>query len=209
MRIVTGFPLAHGRDRSPLPLKLKKTDFLYLGKEVCIWPQAKIVNSRKVSIGHKSTIDDFTFIYTGGEPIYIGRFVHISGHCTITGSGGLTMEDFTGISHGVRIMTSDEDYSRGTCLTNVTIPNEFRTVRSARVVLKKHALVGCNSVILPGVTIGEGCTVGAKCLVTRDLPSWTVCVGWPARPIKERPRNRILELEEELRRKYPQYFKNS
>jgi len=208
MKIVSGYSVLYGPEEGPRPLELNKEDFLYLGKDVCIWPQVKIINSKNVGIGHRCMIDDFTFILAGGEPIYLGKFVHISGHCTVTGKGGLTMEDFSGISHGVRIMTSDEDYSKGTSLTNSTIPPEFRTVKSERVIIKKHALIGCNSVILPGVTIGEGCTVGSESLVKRNLPPWVVCAGWPARPIKERPRQRILELEQELLRKYPQYLED-
>jgi galactoside O-acetyltransferase len=205
MKVVTGYPVLYGPKQTPVPLELKKEDFLYLGKDVCIWPQAKIVNSQKVSVGHKSMIDDFTFIFAGEQPIYIGRFVHISGNCSITGGGGLTMEDFSGISHGVRIMTSDEDFSEGTSLTNPTIPPEFRTAISARVIIKKYVLVGCNSVILPGITVGEGCAVGSLSLVARDLPPWTVCAGWPARPVKKRPSQKVLELGERLLLKYPQY----
>ena len=206
MKIVSGFPLLFSPDGRPLPLDLKKEDFLYLGSDVCVWPQAKIINTKNVSLGHKSIIDDFVLIFAGGEPVYIGRFVHIAAHSAVVGKGGLTMEDFSGISHGVRIMTSNEDYSMGTCLTNPTIPLEFRNVDSARVIIKKHALVGCNAVILPGVTIGEGCSVGALSLVKKDLPAWTVCAGWPARPIRNRPKERILHLEKELVRGYPQYF---
>jgi len=206
MNVVTGYPVIYGSDQNPLPLKLNQEDFLYLGKDVCIWPQAKIVNSRMISIGHRSMIDDFTLLFAGEEPIYLGKFVHIAGHCTITGKGGLTMEDFSGLSHGVRIMTSDEDYSKGTCLTNPPIPAEFRTVRSARVTLKKHAIIGCNTVILPGVTIGEGCSVGALSLVMRDLPPWTVCAGWPARLIEKRPKDKILELTKDLIHEYSFYF---
>jgi putative colanic acid biosynthesis acetyltransferase WcaF len=38
----------------------------------------------------------------------------------------------------------------------------------------------------PGVTIGEGTVVGARSSVFEDLPSWTVCVGTPARAVRER-----------------------
>ena len=38
----------------------------------------------------------------------------------------------------------------------------------------------------PGVTVGTGTVVGARSSVFADLPAWTVCVGSPARPVKER-----------------------
>jgi galactoside O-acetyltransferase len=66
--------------------------------------------------------------------------------------------------------------------------------------MKKHSIVGANAVILPGVVIGEGAVVGANSLVTKDCKPWTVYVGSPARELKCRPRERILELESQLRK---------
>jgi putative colanic acid biosynthesis acetyltransferase WcaF len=38
----------------------------------------------------------------------------------------------------------------------------------------------------PGVTIGEGAVIGARSVVTKDMPPWTVCAGHPCRPLKPR-----------------------
>ena len=54
--------------------------------------------------------------------------------------------------------------------------------------------------VLPGVTVGEGATVGALSLVNRDCEPWTIYGGVPARPLKARRKDRVLELEAELRR---------
>jgi len=40
----------------------------------------------------------------------------------------------------------------------------------------------------PGVTIGEGAVIGARSVVTKDMPAWTVCAGHPCRPLKPRLR---------------------
>lgn len=45
--------------------------------------------------------------------------------------------------------------------------------------------IGGNTVIMPGVTIGEGVTVGASSVVTRDVPSFSIAVGSPARVVKK------------------------
>ena len=58
--------------------------------------------------------------------------------------------------------------------------------------LKKGCHIGMGSIIMPGVTIGEGAVVGAGALVTKDVPAWTVVAGVPAKviyEIKERPTN--------------------
>ena len=53
-----------------------------------------------------------------------------------------------------------------------------------KIVIKNDAWIGAGSIIMPGVTIGEGAVVGAGAVVTKDVPSFTVVVGVPARPIK-------------------------
>lgn len=45
--------------------------------------------------------------------------------------------------------------------------------------------IGGNCVLLPGVTIGDGCTIGAGSVISRDIPSNTIAVGSPCRVIKE------------------------
>ena len=55
------------------------------------------------------------------------------------------------------------------------------------ILLKKGCLVGMNSFVMPGVTIGEGAIVGAGSLVTRDIPAWTIAAGRPAKVLKQIP----------------------
>ncbi|THX96547.1 hypothetical protein D6D03_08698 [Aureobasidium pullulans] len=45
--------------------------------------------------------------------------------------------------------------------------------------------IGGNVSILPGVTIGNGCTIGAGSVVTKSIPAFSVAVGSPARVIKK------------------------
>ena len=84
-------------------------------------------------------------------------------------------------------------------MTNPAVPAPYRIPIRSFVHLKKHALVGANAVILPGVIIGEGAVVGANSLVTNDCEPWTIYVGSPAKPLRKRPSKKILELEARLR----------
>jgi galactoside O-acetyltransferase len=59
-------------------------------------------------------------------------------------------------------------------------------------------LIGSGSVVLPGVTIGEGSAVGALSLVSMSLDEWGVYFGSPAKRIKARSKN-LLEMEKLLR----------
>ena len=105
--------------------------------------------------------------------------------------------DFAGLSGGVRVYTGDEDYLGG-CLTGPTVPSPYRCLVRSCVRIGKHAIVGSNTVILPGVEIGEGAAIGANSLVPKSCDPWTVYFGSPARPIKRRQNEKILEFEREL-----------
>lgn len=53
--------------------------------------------------------------------------------------------------------------------------------------IKNKVWIGFNSIILRGVTIGEGSVVGAGSVITKDVPAWTIVAGNPARVIREIP----------------------
>ena len=172
--------------------------FARRGVDVTIWPQAKIIAPGTISLGDSVIIDDFVLVM-GGRKTTIGSFIHIASFTSITGGGEFVMEDFATLSSGIRVFTGTDDFL-GNYLANSAVPHPYRQPERTFVTIKKHAIVGANSVILPGVTIGEGAAIGANSLVLHDCEPWTIYVGSPARPLKPRPRERILELEAQLRR---------
>lgn len=108
------------------------------------------------------------------------------------------MDDFSGLSSRVVIYATSNDYS-GESLTNPTVPLKYKcTDKNEPVHVGKHAIIGTTSVILPGVNIGIGCSVGAMTMCSKDLDEWGIYVGCPARRIKERSK-KLLELEKQLR----------
>ena len=168
-----------------------------VGADVIIYGKARILAPEAIAIGDSVIIDDFVLL-SGGEETRLGSFIHIGAFTSCAGGGRLIMEDFSGLSGGVRVYTGNEDYLGG-CLTNPAVPAPFRVPIRGAVRIGKHAIVGANAVILPGVTVGEGAVVGANTLVTTDCAPWTIHVGSPARPLRERPRERILAAEARLR----------
>ena len=112
------------------------------------------------------------------------------------------MEDFSGISQGVRIYSRSDDYT-GEYLTNPTVPAKFTGLTCGTVTLKRHVIIGSGTVILPNVTIGEGTSVGALSLVNRSLNPWGVYFGSPAKRLMDRSK-KLLELESELMREIAQ-----
>ncbi len=179
---------------------MSEYNFKSVGENCTIYPLAKIVGAENIELGSNVIIDDFVFIVATG-PVYIGNYVHIASFVSITGGGACCLEDFSGLSSGVRVITGSDDFL-GRALTNPTVPDEFRRVNRSSVVIKAHAIVGANSVILPGVTIGVGAAVGAASVVRKDLEEWGVYTGIPAQRIRARRRDRIEQYEQQLFQTY-------
>ena len=175
-------------------------EFLHLGDNVVIYPLAKIISPNRTTIGDHVIIDDFVFIGSH-KRLVIGNHVHVAAHASVTGGGTCLLSDFCGIASGARILTGTDDFS-GPGLTGPTIPAEFRSVKRGTIIVGAHALVGANAVVLPDVRIGEGAAIGAGSVVTADVEPWTICVGAPARVIKQRDRDAVLFQEQELYRKF-------
>ncbi|OBQ13741.1 MAG: acetyltransferase [Anabaena sp. LE011-02] len=149
----------------------------------------KILGLENIEFGRNIIIDDFVFIYAK-KPIKIGNYVHIASFTSITGGEGFIMEDFSGLSSGVRIFTGTEDFQEWG-FGNPTIDEKYRNTKRAPINIGKFCLIGANSVILPGVTIGEGATVGAESLVTKNLEPWGIYIG--NRKVGERDKLGVLE----------------
>jgi dTDP-4-amino-4,6-dideoxy-D-glucose acyltransferase len=134
----------------------------------------------------------------GSKGIHIGSYVHLACGCYLFGSSDqIVLEDFTSVSSRVAIYTANDDYTGG-YMTNPTVPDEYRNVNSGPVTLRKHAIVGTGSVILPGVEIGLGGSVGALSVVREDIADFLVVFGNPQKVIGKRG-NQLLELEKRLR----------
>jgi acetyltransferase-like isoleucine patch superfamily enzyme len=68
-------------------------------------------------------------------------------------------------------------------------PDVYTNIPNAPTTIKNSVWIGVNSIILKGVTLGEGVVVGAGSVVTKDVPAWTIVAGNPARIIREIPEN--------------------
>lgn len=115
----------------------------------------------------------------------MGSFIHIAAYCMIEAPGGVEMRDFSGLAGRCTIYGGSDDYS-GNYLTNPCVPLHTRKIECSRVLLKEHAVIRASSVILLGVTIGQGSAVGAMSLVMRSVPDFEIHVGVPAKFVRKR-----------------------
>ena len=112
-----------------------------------------------------------------GKDVFVGDSVKIdSGHSDL-----ITIEDGVSIAGGTRLLCHQRDFS------NYCVGDEYPALGYVLkpIVLKKGRLVGMESFVMPGVTIGEGAVIGAGSLVTKDVPAWTIATGRPAKVVKE------------------------
>lgn len=120
-----------------------------------------------------------------GKGCFIGDHVRIDqGHADM-----ITLEDGVSLASGTRLLCHQRDF------TKYYVGGDYMKLGYIvkPIVLKKGCLVGMESFVMPGVTIGEGAIVGAGSLVTKDIPSWTIAAGRPAKVIKEIPQKRDNE----------------
>lgn len=148
----------------------------------------KIIGIEHIAFGTDIIIDDFVLI-SAKNRITIGNHVHIACFASITGGETIEIGDFSAVSQGCRILTGSDDF-KDWGFGNSTVPEEYRNTKRAPIRIGRFCIIGANSVVLPGVTIGEGATVGACSVVTRDLEPWGVHIG--NRRVNERNRSAVL-----------------
>lgn len=173
---------------------LESMGFKSVGEGVKISDKASIYNPECIELGDFSRIDDFCVI---SGSVNIGSYVHVTPMCLIAGGvPGVYLHDFCTLAYGVKVFAQSDDYS-GSTMVNSLIPKKYKKELFAKVVLEKQVIVGANATILPGVTISEGCSVGAMSLVNKSTDPWGIYAGNPARRIKERKKD-LLELEKQF-----------
>ncbi|MEJ1161794.1 acyltransferase [Prosthecomicrobium sp. N25] len=169
--------------------EVRELGLAHVGKDALIHRLAVLVRPETISIGDHTRIDPFV-VLSAREGVEIGRNVHVGAHTSLTGRARIVMEDFSAVSHGVRVFSSSDDFE-GLGLTNPTVPEEFRAARTAPVRIGRHAIVGAGSVLLPGAVLAEGTGVGALSLVASVLDPWTLYAGVPVRRLRDRQRKPI------------------
>lgn len=125
----------------------------------------------------------------------IGKDCHVYPLAKIWAPWNLIMDDYAGIADDVNCYSmavislgKKVVVSQGTYLCTGTHDYEDPNFQlyAKPIHVGDRAWLCAQSFIHPGVTIGEGVVIGARSVVTKDMPNWTVCAGNPCKPIKPR-----------------------
>ena len=111
----------------------------------------------------------------------IGKGTIIGDNAILDARCGLTMGENVNLSSNVSIYTLQHDHRDPLFKCN-------EDKKKMSVEIDDRVWLGSNVIVLPGVHIGEGAVCCAGCVVTKDVPPYTVVAGIPAKKVGERPK---------------------
>lgn len=158
-----------GPSLSPWRTRLVKRSFAAFGRGSRISFGTRILEPSRIRVGSRSTIPN---------------------NSVIDGRGDLTIGDDCLLGFENVILTSSHESER----TDRHIIDQGMV--SAPVSIGDDVWTGCRVVILPGVTIGSHAVIGAGSVVTKDVPEWAMAAGVPARVIRDRRGDGVIDARE-------------
>lgn len=133
-----------------------------------------VVTGKRFKTGHNVVVRENTTI---GDNVLVGTNSVIDGNVSIGNNVSLQSNVYIPTNSVI-----EDNVFLGPCsvLSNDKYPIRIKNDLKGPI-LRKGASLGANSTLLPGVEIGEGAMVAAGALVTKDVPPWTLAIGFPAR----------------------------
>lgn len=180
-----------------------KKELKACGDNVFIGHNVMINNPAEVSLGDNVRIDPFTLITAHLD---VGSNVQICAYSMLGGGPGntITLGDWTFVGYGSKLFCGSEDYSgkHGPV-------NEFwgqNKIYRGDIIFKDYSGIASDVIVMPGCSLPEGCTIGAKSFVYKTfwLGEWTVYIGNPLKRHKYRDKDAALKAVKSHRfQKYP------
>ena len=128
-------------------------------------------------IGDDKICIDPPFSIDYGCNISVGKRFYANFNLTILDCAVVTIGDRVMIGPNVSIFAATHE---------TDVRSRRKNIEYAKpVTIGDDCWIGGHVVILPGITIGEGCTIAASSVVTKDIPAWSVAMGSPARVVKK------------------------
>jgi maltose O-acetyltransferase len=123
----------------------------------------------------------------GGSDVVLGRHAFVNVCAFIDGSAPVRIGDYSRLGPFVRILTGTHAYRRSVIRRwpeDPTLPGG--------VVIERGCWLGINAIVLPGITIREGCIIAAGAVVIRDTEPNGLYAGNPAHRVKNLPTDEVF-----------------
>lgn len=134
---------------------------------------------RKINPGIKFV--GYSTVLKNAPNIHIGKGTYINGGELYAAlSSSIFIGDNCMISYGVIIRTDMHNHD------HIDIPMINQGVSVSDIIIEDDVWVGHGAYIMPGVTVHRGAVVGARAVVTKDVPEYAVVVGVPAKIVNYR-----------------------
>jgi len=126
----------------------------------------------------------------------IGEGVHVYPSVSIWAPWNLELHEQAGIGPGVKLYSQGvisigarTVVSQGThlCAGTHDFNEEGFPLVIAPITIGDDVWIAADSFVHPNIIIGNGCVIGARSVVQKHMPAWTICTGHPCEPIKPRP----------------------
>lgn len=150
---------------------------IWIGSDVSLYPNIFIQGRGRLVIHDKVTLYPNNYLSIGSEEgwIEIGSHSHFAPGCALYGAHGLRIGEYCAIAAHSVLATVGHD-------PQTKFPELLATTSSgAPITLVRDIWLGANSTITPGVTISEGCIVGAGAVVTKNTDPYGIYLGVPAK----------------------------
>jgi acetyltransferase-like isoleucine patch superfamily enzyme len=144
--------------------------------------QQSVLKNLLEHIGNDSWIEP-SFHCDYGVHIHLGDNVFINMNCTFLDAHRITLGNRVYVSPNVQFLTVQHPLCAAE--RSLLVEDRIHCVQQASPVrIGNDVWIGAGAIILPGVEIGDGCTVGAGSVVTRSLAPHTVAAGNPCKPLR-------------------------
>jgi acetyltransferase-like isoleucine patch superfamily enzyme len=178
------------------PISLSSFDNCTGHETARLYSTARIYNIRgsrsAIEIGKNTHVRGELLTFAHGGAIRIGEYCYIGEGTRIWSSQQVTIGDRVLISHNVNIFDSDTHpiddpvarHEQFKAIITTGHPADL-CLNEAPVHIADDVLIGCQVIVISGVTIGRGAVVGAGSVVTRDVPEYSVMAGNPAKVVRK------------------------
>jgi len=143
--------------------------------------EVRVCDTGLLTIGEHCVVhENCRFLLTMPNPkVHLGRWVFVGMNTIIAGKNSITIGDYTIFAPNCYVVDHEHGFSASDVILNQ------RSVLK-EVLIGRDCYFGAGTVVLGGVTVGDGAVVGAGSIVTRDVPPYEIWAGNPARFIKKR-----------------------